>query len=126
MSLDHTLVELQNFRDALEKFVEVLRACRDEQDRAEEQLRPLWDDAFQREFTARYRELDGPVREFDASLSLHRRPLDGPALARLLWRYPLMTAQVIGAIHWQALRLWLKRVPFHDHPRLRAATGVRR
>lgn len=70
--------------------------------------------------------LDGPVREFDASLSLHRRPLDGPALARLLWRYPLMTAQVIGAIHWQALRLWLKRVPFHDHPRLRAATGVRR
>ena len=64
MSLDHTLVELQNFRDALEKFVEVLRACRDEQDRAEEQLRPLWDDAFQREFTARYRELDGPVREF--------------------------------------------------------------
>jgi DUF1365 family protein len=72
------------------------------------------------------RALDGPVREFDASLSLQRRLLDGPALARLLWRYPLMTAQVIGAIHWQALRLWLKRVPFHDHPRLRAATGVRR
>ena len=70
--------------------------------------------------------LDGTVREFDASLSLQRRPLDGAALARLLWRYPLMTARVIGAIHWQALRLWLKRVPFHDHPRVRAATGVRR
>lgn len=55
-------------------------------------------------------------REFDASLRLHRRPCDGAALARLLWRYPLMTAQVVGAIHWQALRLWLKRIPVHDHP----------
>jgi len=55
-------------------------------------------------------------RAFDATLSMQRRPLDGPALARVLWRYPLMTTQVIGAIHWQALRLWLKRTPVHDHP----------
>ena len=55
-------------------------------------------------------------REFDASLSLRRLPLTGASLARVLWRYPLMTAQVIGAIHWQALRLWLKRNPVHDHP----------
>jgi DUF1365 family protein len=60
-------------------------------------------------------------REFDATLSLQRRPLDGPALARVLWRYPLMTAQVVGAIHWQALRLWLKRAPVHDHPTFQEA-----
>ncbi|MFM2289686.1 MAG: hypothetical protein RL684_2829 [Pseudomonadota bacterium] len=54
--------------------------------------------------------------EFDAHLRLQRRPLDGGALARVLWRYPLMTVQVIAAIHWQALRLWLKRNPVHDHP----------
>lgn len=56
------------------------------------------------------------VREFDAHLHLQRLPLNGAALARVLWRYPLMTAQVVGAIHWQALRLWLKRNPVHDHP----------
>ena len=55
-------------------------------------------------------------REFDATLALKRRVLDGPALARVLWRYPAMTAQVLTAIHWQALRLWLKRNPIHDHP----------
>lgn len=58
-------------------------------------------------------------REFDATLTLQRRPLTARSLAHMLWRYPAMTAQVITAIHWQALRLWLKRTPFHDHPDLR-------
>ncbi len=31
-------------------------------------------------------------------------------------RYPLQPLQVIALIHWQALRLWLKRVPFHHKP----------
>ena len=57
------------------------------------------------------------AREFDATLSLRRRPLDGAGRARVRWGYALMTAQVVGAIHWQALRLWLKRTPIHDHPR---------
>lgn len=55
-------------------------------------------------------------REFDATLHLQRRPLDAISLRRVLWRYPLMTAHVLGAIHWQALRLWLKRNPVYDHP----------
>lgn len=60
--------------------------------------------------------LDGGERCFDAQLSLQRVPLQASSLARVLWRYPLMTVQVVAAIHWQALRLWLKRTPVHDHP----------
>lgn len=67
------------------------------------------------------RVLRGGQAQFDAGLAMRRRELDGASLARVLWRYPLMTAQVIGAIHWQALRLWLKRNPVHDHPRHRPA-----
>jgi uncharacterized protein len=59
---------------------------------------------------------DGERREFDATLALQRRPLDGPNLARALLRYPAMSTQVLAAIYWQALRLWLKGVPFHAHP----------
>jgi DUF1365 family protein len=28
-------------------------------------------------------------------------------------KYPLVTLKVILLIHWHALRLWLKRVPFY-------------
>jgi len=61
-------------------------------------------------------------REFDAVLTLQRRPLNGPSLARVLLRYPLMTTQVIGAIYWHALRLKLKGNPFYGHPK---TTGMR-
>ncbi|WP_411849535.1 DUF1365 domain-containing protein [Stenotrophomonas sp. LGBM10] len=58
------------------------------------------------------------ARQFDADLVLQRQPLDQRGLAGVLLRYPLMTLQVVAAIHWQALRLWLKRTPVHDHPSL--------
>jgi hypothetical protein len=55
-------------------------------------------------------------RDFDATLTLQRRPLSAASLAGCLLRHPWMTAKVLFAIHWQALRLWLKRNPVYDHP----------
>lgn len=61
--------------------------------------------------------MDGPSREFDATLTLERRPFNANTLASSLSRYPLLTFKVAAAIYWQAVRLWLKRIPFHAHPR---------
>ena len=56
---------------------------------------------------------------FDATMKLERREISGAALARVLIQYPMMTAKVIAAIHWQALKLWAKGVPFYVHPKKR-------
>lgn len=58
----------------------------------------------------------GASRMLDATLSLRRQPLNGRNLARVLTRFPFMTLKVIAAIHWEALRLLLKRIPVFSHP----------
>jgi DUF1365 family protein len=55
------------------------------------------------------------VRELDATLVLHRREFNGKNLARVLARHPLMTLKIVAAIHWQALRLFLRGNPVFDH-----------
>ena len=55
-------------------------------------------------------------RFFDASMSLSRTEISASSLARVLTLFPLMTAKVVAAIYWQALRLWVKRAPFFAHP----------
>ena len=47
----------------------------------------------------------------DATLSLTYRPWTATEIRSALMRFPLMTTKVIAAIHWQALRLYLKGVP---------------
>lgn len=63
--------------------------------------------------------LDGENRLFDATMTLRRREITSVNLDRVIQRYPLMTLRVIAAIHTQALRLWLKRLPVYSHPRHR-------
>lgn len=59
---------------------------------------------------------EGGAKLFDATMTLERRPITGRALARCLAGWPLMTLKVVGAIHWEALKLWLKDVPVFTHP----------
>lgn len=44
------------------------------------------------------------------------QPLDAASVRRAFFGTPLMTLGVVARIHWQALRLWAKRVPFHGKP----------
>jgi len=63
---------------------------------------------------------------FDATLSLERHPWGARELRRTLAEYPWMTAKVIAAIYWQALRLRMKGVPYVPHPGAASGGSPRR
>ena len=50
------------------------------------------------------------------SVSGALEPVTAASLRKALWRYPAMTLGVMARIHWQAFRLWRKRVPFVSKP----------
>ena len=54
----------------------------------------------------------GEQRTLTSSLAGPARPLNDGALALFLLKYPLLTLRVIFLIHWHAMRLWLKNVPW--------------
>ena len=56
----------------------------------------------------------GPV--LAAVLSGERFALRDALLARLFFRYPLLALQVLGAIHWEALKLWRKGLRLVPRP----------
>ncbi|MBN3856211.1 DUF1365 domain-containing protein [Paraburkholderia sp. Ac-20340] len=58
-----------------------------------------------------YHDADGLLLR--TALAMHAAPLTAPRAWAALLRAPANAANVLLRIHWQALRLWLKRVPFH-------------
>jgi DUF1365 family protein len=90
-------------------------------------------------FTSLTAEFDFRIRVPDDTIEIHiddrengettlvswirgdRRPLTNARLAWYAIRFPFLTVKIIAGIHWQALRLWMKRIPFHrkaDSPEL--------
>ncbi len=63
----------------------------------------------------RIRQRDGDGPWLIATQSGTRRALSDRNLLRLWASHPLMTVKVFAAIHWQALRLWLKGARFHPY-----------
>lgn len=51
-----------------------------------------------------------------ASQTGRRAPLTDGGLLRAFLTHPLVTLKVMGAIHWQALKLWRKGARFHSRP----------
>lgn len=54
----------------------------------------------------------GGERTLHSTLTGRRRPITDARLAYYLCKYPVLGAQVLARIHWQAARLWWKRTPY--------------
>ena len=61
-----------------------------------------------------YDDDTGPLLE--TSVSGELEPITPRSIRKALWRYPMMTFGVIARIHWQAFKLWRKRIAYVAKP----------
>jgi DUF1365 family protein len=55
---------------------------------------------------------------FDASLIMKKKPFSKALLMRTWGQLPLMTVKIVLSIYWQALRIFLKRIPFIGYQKI--------
>lgn len=60
--------------------------------------------------------VESGARMLDATLDLRRQPWSAAVIRRTLVRHPWMTAKVVAAIHFEALRLSLRGIRYRPHP----------
>jgi uncharacterized protein len=61
----------------------------------------------------------GDAAVFEAQMSLTRQSLSLAGLCRNVLFLPLAAYRIVGAIYFEALRLWWKGAPYHPHPGVR-------
>lgn len=76
------------------------------------------------ELFVRMQNFEAGQRVFTATMQLARLPITARTLRRALWRFPLMTVQVVAGIYWQALKLHLRGVRYFPHPRTRLRSST--
>ena len=86
-------------------------------------LRTLHDDAEHTLVSIDHDDASGPLLR--TSVSGQLEPLTPTGVRRAFFGMPLMTLGIIARIHWQALQLWIKRVPWHRKPSPPAAFTTR-
>lgn len=57
---------------------------------------------------------EGPV--LNAVMAGVRKPLTDRSLFGVFWRIPAVTIKVMAGIHWEALKLWIKRIGLRRRP----------
>jgi DUF1365 family protein len=70
---------------------------------------------------------DADERVLLSSIRGEQRQLSSARLVWYAFKYPLLSLRIIGLIHWHALLLWVRRVPFlRKSERLEAQQDVMR
>jgi len=54
---------------------------------------------------------------FNANMRLKPTPITKKQSHKIALCFPFYCVKILFAIYWQALRLWLKKTPFHSHPK---------
>ena len=69
------------------------------------------------------RVMHDDAESFSTGMRLILKEMTPGTMWRMPLRFPFMTLRVTTGIYFQALRLWLKRIPFFSHPDSATASG---
>lgn len=70
-------------------------------------------------FYQKVSEVESPVKIFDATLSLKKVPLSRGSLLHVWLGLPVMTWNIVLGIYYQALKLFMKKIPFVSYQKKR-------